>query len=161
MRQDGPSQILGLLNEALLRQRTDKRFCTVLYGRLERNGSGHWFEFASGGHPLPLVLRAGEGSGEVGEPGTLLGIVPDPDLSDSRVLLCPGDALVLYTDGVTDSAAPARIWSAAELAAEVGPPAGLDADAIAERVMRAALSSVGGEPRDDIAILVLKVPAAT
>jgi PAS domain S-box-containing protein len=158
MRQEDPSQILGLLNEALLRQRTDKRFCTVLYGRLEANGSGHWFEFASGGHPLPLVLRAGEGGGEVGVPGTLLGIVPDPELSDERVLLCPGDALVLYTDGVTDSAAPVRILSAPELAATVGPPAGLDADAIAERVMQAALSSTGEEPRDDIAILVLKVP---
>jgi sigma-B regulation protein RsbU (phosphoserine phosphatase) len=129
----------------------------VLYGRLERNGVGHRFEFASGGHPLPLVLRA-EGSGEVGTPGTLLGIVPDPDLEDSRVLLKPGEALVLYTDGVTDSAAPQRIWSADELVDAVGPAAGLDADAIAELVMQAALSGAGGEPRDDIAILVLKVP---
>jgi PAS domain S-box-containing protein len=157
MRQDGPSQILGLLNEALLRQRTDKRFCTVLYGRLEKNGAGHRFEFASGGHPLPLVLRATD-SGEVGAPGTLLGIVPDPDLEDSLVLIRPGEALVLYTDGVTDSAAPTRIWSADELVAAVGPAAGLDADTIAERVMQAALSGAGGEPRDDIAILVLKVP---
>lgn len=160
MRQDGPSLILGMLNEALLRQRTDKRFCTVLYGRLERNGSGHWFEFASGGHPLPLVLRANSESGEVGVPGTLLGIVADPDLSDQRVQLCPGDALVLYTDGVTDSAAPARIWTASQLAQEVGSPTGLDADEIAERMMRAALSSTDEDPRDDIAILVLKVPDA-
>ena len=159
MRQDGPSQILGLLNEALLRQRTDKRFCTVLYGRLEANGRGHWFEFASGGHPLPLVLRASSSeSGEVGIPGTLLGIVPDPTLSDERVLLGPGDALVLYTDGVTDSAAPARVLDAASLAGAVGPSASLDADDIAERVLSAALMGVAGEPRDDIAILVLKVP---
>jgi serine phosphatase RsbU (regulator of sigma subunit) len=40
----------------------------------------------------------------------------------------------------------------------VGPPAALDADAIAERVMQTALASAGHEPRDDIAILVLKVP---
>jgi PAS domain S-box-containing protein len=160
MRQDEPSQILGLLNEALLRQRTDKRFCTVLYGRLEANGAGHRFEFASGGHPLPLVLRggSGSGSGEVGAPGTLLGIVPDPDLEDSRVTIRPGEALVLYTDGVTDSAAPERIWSSAELVEAVGPPVGLDADTIAERVMQTALSGARGEPRDDIAILVLKVP---
>jgi PAS domain S-box-containing protein len=158
MRQDNPSQILGLLNEALLRQRTDKRFCTVLYGRLQRNGSGHWFEFASGGHPLPLVLRRGQPSAEVGKPGTLLGIVPDPHLRDERVLLRPGDAVVLYTDGVTDSAAPARVWTAEELGAAIGSPSGLDADTIAERVMSAALSAAAGEPRDDIAILVLKVP---
>jgi serine phosphatase RsbU (regulator of sigma subunit) len=94
----------------------------------------------------------------VGAPGTLLGIVPDPDLEDSRVVIRPGEALVLYTDGVTDSAAPSRIWSASELVDAVGPPTGLDADTIAERVMQAALSGAGGEPRDDIAILVLKVP---
>jgi PAS domain S-box-containing protein len=158
MRQDTPSQILSLLNEALLRQRTDRRFCTVLYGRLEKNGVGHSFDFASGGHPLPLVLRAGSEGGEVGMPGTLLGIVPDPDLTDDRVSLAPGDALVLYTDGVTDAAAPARIVTAPALAAAVGSPAGLDADAIAERVMRTALEGAGHEPRDDIAILVLKVP---
>jgi phosphoserine phosphatase RsbU/P len=158
MRQEGgPSQILGLLNEALLRQRTDRRFCTVLYGRLEANGAGHRFEFASGGHPLPLVLRADAG-GEVGSPGTLLGIVPDPDLADSRVVIAPGEALVLYTDGVTDSAAPERIWTSEELVEAVGSPAGLDADTIAERVMQASLSGAHGEPRDDIAILVLKVP---
>jgi sigma-B regulation protein RsbU (phosphoserine phosphatase) len=77
------------------------------------------------------------------------------------VQLSPGDAVVLYTDGVTDSAAPARILSARDLAAAIGSPAGLGADAIAERTMRAALSGARGEPRDDIAILVLKVPDAT
>jgi PAS domain S-box-containing protein len=160
MRQDAPSQILGLLNEALLRQRTDRRFCTVLYGRIERNGDGHRFDFASGGHPLPLVLRAQSGGGEVGVPGTLLGIVPDPELNDDQVVLHAGDALVLYTDGVTDSAAPAHITTASELASAIGSPAGLDADSIAERVMQTALASTGAEPRDDIAILVLKVPDA-
>jgi hypothetical protein len=59
---------------------------------------------------------------------------------------------------VTDSGAPERIWTADELVGAVGSPAGLDADTIAERVMQAALSEAGGEPRDDIAILVLKVP---
>lgn len=161
MRQQSPSQILGLLNEALLRQRTDKRFCTVLYGRLSKDADGHWLEFSSGGHPLPLVLRADGESGEVGTPGTLLGVVADPQLVDERVLLRPGDAVVVYTDGVTDAAAPDRMWSAPELAAAVGSPAGLDADAIAQMMLETALSEAPGEPRDDIAILVLKVPDRT
>jgi PAS domain S-box-containing protein len=158
MRQQDPSQILLMLNEALLRQRTDKRFCTVLYGRLSQDAEGHSLEFSSGGHPLPLVLRANGPSGEVGAPGTLLGIVPDPELADERVLLKPGDAVVLYTDGVTDAAAPVRMWSAPELASLLGSPAGRDADAIAQQVMEIALSEAHGEPRDDIAIIVIKVP---
>ena len=159
MRQNGPSQILGLLNEALLRQRSDRRFCTVLYGRIAMNGRGASFEFASGGHPLPLLLRA-DGSHELGAPGTLLGIVPDPHLSDDRVKLEPGDALVLYTDGVTDAAAPERIWTPEALGLALGSPAGLDADEIAERTLAAALEGLAGDPRDDIAIMVLKVPEA-
>jgi serine phosphatase RsbU (regulator of sigma subunit) len=157
MRQDDPSQILGLLNEALLRQRSDRRFCTVLYGHLSPNGRGAWFEFSSGGHPLPLLLRAGRGV-ELGQPGTLLGIVSDPSLRDDEVLLEPGDAVVLYTDGVTDAAAPQRIWTGPELAAVVGSTTDLDADAIAERMLRATLDATDGDPRDDIAIIVLKVP---
>jgi sigma-B regulation protein RsbU (phosphoserine phosphatase) len=162
MRLEDPSQILALLNTALLTQREDRRFATVLFGRFASNGheGAVSFEFSSGGHPLPLVLSANNGGGgrEVGAPGTLLGIVGDPALRDHQVTLSAGDALVLYTDGVTDAAAPERVWTPPELAAAVGPTAGLDADAIAERKLRAALDSTEGEPRDDIAIIVLKVP---
>jgi PAS domain S-box-containing protein len=160
MRPENPSRVLSLLNDALLRQDGDRRFCTVLFGRLARNGSGTAFEFASGGHPLPLLLRDGDGGRELGDPGTLLGVVPDPSLSDDRVTLGPGDALVLYTDGVTDAGAPARVLTAPELTASIGAPAGLGADEIAERMLRAALATIDGEPRDDIAIIVVKVPEA-
>jgi serine phosphatase RsbU (regulator of sigma subunit) len=119
------------------------------------------FEFASGGHPLPLLLRSGNGAGrELGQPGTLLGIVPDPLLHNITVGLEPGDAVVLYTDGVTDAGAPQRIWTAAELSDEVGSTDGLHADEIAERMLRSVLDGIPGEPRDDIAIVVLKVPEA-
>jgi serine phosphatase RsbU (regulator of sigma subunit) len=158
MRHDDPSEILELLNEALLRQSSDRRFCTVLFGHVSMNGQGPVFEFASGGHPLPLLLRADNDAGELGLPGTLLGIVPDPTLSDSRVGLQPGDALVLYTDGVTDAAAPARVWTAAELGAAIGSPTGLGAGEIADRLLTAVLDTTTDEPRDDIAIIVMKVP---
>ena len=158
MRHEGPSQILGLLNEALLRQRTDRRFCTVLFGHVSINGHRPAFEFSSGGHPLPLLLRGEADGGELGRPGTLLGIVPDPSLADCRVALEPGDALVLYTDGVTDAAAPARVWTTAELRTAIGSTAGVPADAIADRMLSAVLDATPREPRDDIAIVVIKVP---
>ncbi|HEX8067974.1 MAG TPA: SpoIIE family protein phosphatase [Thermoleophilaceae bacterium] len=155
-----PSRVLTMLNEAMLRQRDDRRFSTVLYATLDRHGDGTRLRFATGGHPLPLLLRANGESCEVGTPGTVLGVVPDPDLVDQEVELHPGDAVVLYTDGVTDAAAPDLVREPAELAAMLGPARGESADAIAERLLELALSVRNGdEPRDDIAILVIRVPA--
>jgi serine phosphatase RsbU (regulator of sigma subunit) len=161
MREDRPSDVLSTLNEALVRQRADEQFCTVAFARLVRNGAGTRITVASGGHPLPLVLRADGRVDAVGTPGSLLGIMPDPQLSDDSVRLDPGDAVVLYTDGVTDAHAPERVLSPADLAGLLRECAGLDAAAIAERVERGATASVAGEaaadPRDDVAILVLRV----
>jgi serine phosphatase RsbU (regulator of sigma subunit)/PAS domain-containing protein len=161
MTEDVPSRILATLNEAMLRQRTDRRFSTVLYACLEPSAgdAGPCLRFASGGHPLPLLLRAGGGAAEVGTPGTLLGIVSDPDLVDESVSLRPGDAVVLYTDGVTDAAAPQLVHEPHELAAVLEASRYDSAEAIADRLLDLALGSGNGAgPRDDIAILVIKVP---
>jgi serine phosphatase RsbU (regulator of sigma subunit)/PAS domain-containing protein len=156
-----PSRILATLNEAMLRQREDRRFSTVLYAALDGrgNGSGVHVRFSSGGHPLPLILRAGGEAVEVGTPGTLLGIVADPELRDEEVSLEPGDAVVLYTDGVTDAAAPDVVHEPHELAEELRGRRFDTADEIAERLLALALDSgdSGAVPRDDIAILVIKV----
>ena len=162
MLDDVPSRILRTLNEAMLRQRDDRRFSTVLYASIDagRNGDGMHVRFSSGGHPLPLVLRANGEAVEVGTPGTLLGIVPDPDLTDSEINLRPGDAVVLYTDGVTDAAAPEHVHEPEELAETLRGRRFESADSIAERLLALALDSGNGTtvPRDDIAILVIKVP---
>jgi PAS domain S-box-containing protein len=157
MRPGRPSEVLATLNEALVRQRTDDQFCTVAFAQLDRNGDGTRITVASGGHPLPLVLRADGRVDSVGTPGSLLGIMPDPQLSDDSVRLEPGDAIVLYTDGVTDAHAPERVLSPADLAGMLRECAGLGAAAIAERVERSATEPAGAEPRDDVAILVLRV----
>jgi sigma-B regulation protein RsbU (phosphoserine phosphatase) len=114
---------------------------------------------AAGGHPLPLALRVGDVAVEVGLPGTLLGVVTDPDIEDASIDMAAGDSLVLFTDGVTEARAPKRIWGASDLAGFVGAHEPLRASAIAERIERGALSAQADEPRDDVAIVVLKVTA--
>jgi PAS domain S-box-containing protein len=159
MRDRLPSRSLWLLNEALLRQRSDRRFCTVACAYLETLDSGARVGFASAGHPLPLLLRPDGTVEAIGEPGTLLGVVPDPSIEDRAVSLSRGDALVFYTDGVIEARGREEPLDEARLAALVGGCAGRSADAIAEEVERAAVASHGGRPRDDIAVLVLRVAA--
>lgn len=157
MGQSVPSRSLRILNEALLRQRDDRRFCTVAYAYLEVLDGGARVGIASGGHPLPLLLRADGTVEPIGEHGTLLGVVPDPKLEDRAASLSPGDAIVFYTDGVVEGRGGRHVLDEAGLAGLVSACAGQGADTIAARVEQAALRSQGRPPRDDIAVLVLRV----
>jgi serine phosphatase RsbU (regulator of sigma subunit)/anti-sigma regulatory factor (Ser/Thr protein kinase) len=154
-----PSRILQLLNDAMLRQRSPEEFCTVAYARLEPNGSeGARVTVSSGGHPLPLVLRADGAVEQVGTPGMLLGVFTDPELTDYKADLASGDALVLYTDGLTDAYAPRRVVAPDDLFSILESCAGQAAPDIARGVRGAVLDGHQVEPRDDIALLVLRVP---
>jgi sigma-B regulation protein RsbU (phosphoserine phosphatase) len=157
MRERLPSRSLRLLNEALLRQRDDRRFCTVAYAYLEARDGGVRIGVASGGHPLPLLLHPDGRVEDIGRPGTLLGVLPDPNLEDRSLLLSPGDALVFYTDGVIEGRGANVTFDEDGLRRLLAQCAGAGADAIAARVEEAALSAQDGDPRDDIAVLVLRV----
>jgi serine phosphatase RsbU (regulator of sigma subunit) len=114
---------------------------------------------ASGGHPLPMLVRPDGSVEAVGEPGTLLGVLPDPNLEDRSLVLSPGDALVFYTDGVIEGRGAEVLLDEDGLRELLAGCAGAGADAIAARVEEAAVSVQGGRPRDDIAVLVLRVAA--
>jgi PAS domain S-box-containing protein len=148
-----PRAVLTELNEALLRDRLDYRFCTVVYASLTPHEDGVTAVLAVAGHPLPLVLRANGDIDTVGSPGSLLGIVEEPELTEEQVELMPGDSLILFTDGVTEadrSAGPER------LAQVLSGFAGADPAAIAEAVERDALAAHGGPARDDVAVVVVR-----
>jgi PAS domain S-box-containing protein len=157
MNQRLPSRSLSLLNDALLRQRDDRRFCTVAYAYLETSPDGVRVGFASGGHPLPLLVRTDGSVEPVGAPGTLLGVLPDPAFEDRSLSLGRGDALVFYTDGVIEGRGAQQPLDEQGLAELLRACAGAGADAIAAHVEDAAVSASGGRPRDDIAVLVLRV----
>ena len=113
---------------------------------------------SSGGHPLPLLLRADGSVEPVGAPGTLLGVVRDPDLEDRAVTLGPGDTLVFYTDGVIESRVGSNgMLDERRLAELIATCAGRGPDTIAAMVEEAAVLSQNGLPKDDIAVLVLRV----
>jgi PAS domain S-box-containing protein len=163
MTENGPANILSALNEAMIRQLSDDyQFCTVACALLcpesEVGGSAE-LTVARGGHPPPLVLRSGGYVEEIGLPSRALGVFPDPELGEGTSALRAGDAVVLYTDGVTEArSVDGSFFGEGRLRSLLRSCTGLDASAIAEELRRAVLNFQQGEPRDDLAVLVLRVP---
>ena len=152
-----PSRILATLNEAMLRQRSDDRFCTVAYASIEATDTGVNMTLGVGGHPLPLLRRSDGTIERAGRPGTIIGLVEDPDIVDVRLDLKPGDSLVLFTDGVPEARSAQELFGEERLVELVSRSAGLDAGGLAERIEQEVLGFQGQSNSDDLAILVLRV----
>jgi serine phosphatase RsbU (regulator of sigma subunit) len=156
-RRRSPAGILAALNEAMLRQRSDPtRFATITCARLDLDRDAVGLTVANGGHPCPRILRATGLVEAVGAPGTALGITDRVRLQDRFTQLARGDALVLYTDGLTEAGAPKRVWSPRQLDAAVGGARHQPARGIVDHLVRAALGHPPSPLRDDLALLVLR-----
>ncbi|MGH2793441.1 MAG: PP2C family protein-serine/threonine phosphatase, partial [Actinomycetota bacterium] len=159
-----PSRVLTQLNEALVsavvpEHGLDLRFCTVAYARIRPTERGVRVTATAGGHPPPIILRADGRVEAACRPGTLIGVFPEVSLTDQSTELGEGDALILYTDGVTEARGESGDFGEDAFHALIAECAGREASAIAERVESVILDFQGGNPRDDIALIVVRVPA--
>jgi PAS domain S-box-containing protein len=160
-RSPSPAATLAALNDEMLRQRNpDRRFVTAVLARLEPHADGGArLVVASGGHPPPVLLRAGGDAEVVPCPGTLLGVEPDARSFDQEIELGPGDTLVLYTDGVTEASREHPL-TPEDLGRALRPSAPDGAAAVAREVVHLAEAGAAGAPRDDLAVLVVALDRA-
>ncbi|HWK29185.1 MAG TPA: SpoIIE family protein phosphatase [Solirubrobacter sp.] len=155
-RHRSPAGILRWLNAAMLRQGAG-RFVTLALARLDLEPDGSVIAtVACGGHPHPRILRATGLVEALGETGTVLGVLDEIAPVDRATRLIAGDALILYTDGLTE-VAPPRIWSPAQLDAAVAGARRRTAQGIVDHLAERADAEAEGPPRDDLALLALRV----
>ncbi len=151
-----PSEALRLLNEVLQRQGT-ARFCTVAALRLRRFRGGWSAVVACGGHAPPLLRDVDGGVRTIGRPGSLLGVVDEPELHDVDFALGPGQSLLLFTDGVTEARNGAEFYGDSRVEVLAAGPHDT-AGSLAGSLLADVLSFQSGQARDDIAVVVLRVP---
>lgn len=95
-----PERTMGRLHEFLLPLMPQNRFATAVIGNLHDDGT---LRIANGGHCPPLLVRANGSIEELRPTGPLLGLLPDAAWRSTMVRMEPGDALVLYSDGVIEA----------------------------------------------------------
>ena len=153
-----PAHLMARLNVAVLAAtREEDRFCTAMFGRI-LVGATVTVELAGGGHPPAVVRRAAGGDETFVVGGSLLGVFEEPEVGTVSVALGPGDTLVVLTDGVLEARRHGELFDMARVRRvleQVPGPASATAEALEEAVLRHA----GGSLADDMAAIVLHVPA--
>lgn len=154
-----PRAILDVMNQAFHQHGSNEQFCTAVCARLHPGRDGAGLDIAVAGHPPPLVLRPDGSTEAVQATGSLVGLFDDAAFSLQPVSLTAGDTLALYTDGVTEARRDDELFGGERLAAALGQRPALEADALADEVLRAVAAFDNGDRRDDVAVVTVQVPA--
>lgn len=96
-----PAAVLRTMNDHLTSLLEAERFVTMFYGVVDR--ASLQLAYAGAGHPPPLWHRRRIGTVEtLDSPGIMLGVLPAPAFDEHVVQLDRGDAVLFYTDGLTE-----------------------------------------------------------
>jgi len=153
-----PAECFLEVNRVLVRERVNAMFATCFYGLLYLS-TGE-FHYCSAGHNPPYVVRAADGIieplADVG--GIPLGLFDGMGYTNSSVHLLPGDAVFLYTDGVSEAQNIAEDdFSDDRVIATLSEHRHLDSRALIAAMTRNVTHFTDGAPQsDDITMLSLR-----
>jgi phosphoserine phosphatase RsbU/P len=108
VRTKSPTRALRTANGHLLQMNSSGMYVTLLYGILDcSNGD---FLFARAAHPLPFRMdKKGKASKMAVTLSQPLGLFDSPIIDEQKINLLPGDTLLLYSDGITETMDPAGV----------------------------------------------------
>ena len=156
MRGDPDDDLLGRVNALLCENNPSELFTTAFVGIVDTAAGA--MTCYNGGHPAPLLSRAGGPFEPVPLPrGLVLGVVDGMPYQPVTVQLKPGDRLVVFSDGVTEAEdAEDRMFGDDRLRECLDACGRRDAQGLVEAVRDAVRDFVGDASQsDDITLLAL------
>ena len=149
-------------DDATERFSSDQRFATCLY--IEADPPSGTLDIARAGHLDPaMIMPDGSLLTRPTAGGLPLGLDPDGDYPTTRLVLQPGETLLLCTDGLLETGRRdldegwARLREA--MAGQAGEPVTELADTLIDTVRSGDAAPATGDEEDDIALLLLRRPA--
>ena len=155
--------VVAAVNDALADSADDETFCTFIYVEAAPTVDGIDLRTVGAGHPPPFIVHPDGTSEILHAPGPLLGVIPGARYVETRARLEPGDALMLYTDGVIECRAQApsdealrAFFDEHRLGEALAGAAGSGAAGLVGAVEMALLEFAGGRLADDVAIFAIR-----
>src|SRR5713101_4065857 len=98
-----PARVFNHINRFLCDHSEVGRYATMFFGILDPEGH---LEFINAGHPSPILIRRGVAEEAFTEGSYPAGLIPEAEYTAVCLKLQPGDTLVLFSDGVTETMDP-------------------------------------------------------
>lgn len=149
------ARLFTRLNAQIIRHAPGSRFITLFAGIYDPQ-SGR-LEYLNAGHPPPVIHRAGGAFDRLDGGSIALGMFDGSTYESHVAPLGPGDALVIYSDGITEAETPGgRAFDEAGLCATITRAETHDPEALGRAIL-AAVDDHAGDARlaDDLTVLVL------
>jgi serine phosphatase RsbU (regulator of sigma subunit) len=154
------ADVMTRLNRITAANLPSNRFITLFFCILD--GDTGEVTFCNAGHNPPVIVRADGSYEQLKGGGPVLGILPNIEYAEYHIQLDEGDALVIYSDGVTEAANPAgEEFEIEGLAAAVIAARRESAATVIGSVNKAVVKyTAGAPPADDVTLIVARrVPA--
>ncbi|MBG0787146.1 MAG: SpoIIE family protein phosphatase [Anaerolineaceae bacterium] len=154
-----PEDVISQVNRRILTDTQNGIFLTVVYGVLDPGNAT--FTYVNAGHNPPCVLRS-DGNNKscitLDKTGTLVGIFKENTWETNTLTLQPGEYLIFYTDGITESQNEAGEFYGLQRLKDTLYTCKADT---AQELLKSLLISVqaftGSAPRlDDVTLIVIK-----
>jgi serine phosphatase RsbU (regulator of sigma subunit) len=153
-----PSAVLEKVNRQLHNSAPNSMFITVVYAIISLK-SGEMV-YCNAGHNRPVLLRTTAGKIEtLLSGGSALGVFEKVALVNHTIRVEPGDEVLFYTDGVTESISPSTsaLFGEEHLDQVVASATGQGVCALLDRLDQALLSfREGSPPSDDVTLLAIQ-----
>jgi serine phosphatase RsbU (regulator of sigma subunit) len=95
------SEVMSEINQYIYENSPSNKFLTLFYGEL--NPDTWTLKYSNGGHNPPMLIRAAGGDELLSQGGLPIGMMPGMKYQEGSVVFEPGDVLVIYSDGITES----------------------------------------------------------
>jgi serine phosphatase RsbU (regulator of sigma subunit)/pSer/pThr/pTyr-binding forkhead associated (FHA) protein len=152
----GPGEAMARINRTVCQNITEGKYVTFFMARLEPQTGV--LTYVNAGHNPPLLVRANGERRELEEGGMVLGLFESVPYGEGSVEMAAGDALVVFSDGVTETwNNEGQEFGTTRLADVVRRGRGLDAPTLEAEILRALDAFAGGaRATDDRTLIVLK-----
>ena len=148
-----PAELMMQLNVALKDNLPQSKFVTLFLGRLDTQSGV--VEYANAGHTPPLWVK-NDSVDELAETDLVLGVISRAQYNNRTLQLSPGDALVIFTDGLSEAEGiEQQEKSLVALKEKVATLHGVPAEEVVQTIEDLVLTDVDTPVTDDVTLVVV------